>query len=297
MARVKEPHFFSQDLNRERAQRHGTSWWPFTELPAYLWLFRDADRKVAGESSVLYLYSKEAAARIAEFNADAKIIAMVREPVEFLHSLHAMQRFVGEDDSPTLARALELEEARRSGRNLPAGVRIPSLLYYSDLARFSEQIERYLAHFPRQQVKVIVFDDLRRDPEGVYRDVLEFIGVDPAPRPPSFAPRNQNRIPRSLLVANLLRGGHPLAVRLYRDPAFPKPVGFKPRLVARLLPHVVWAGIYRVLNRLNAKWAPREPLDAATKNSLRTRFEPEVRRLSSLLDRDLVTEWGYGAGD
>ena len=72
-----------------------------------------------------------------------------------------------------------------------------------------EQLERYLAQFPREQVKVVVFDDFERDAEGVYRDVLRFLGLDPAPRPPSFERVNQNREPRSRLVTNLLRGGHP----------------------------------------------------------------------------------------
>lgn len=294
MSRVKEPHFFSTDLNRERAARHATAWWPFTELAPYLWLFRGARRqRVVGESSVLYLYSREAAAGIAAFDPGAKIIAMVREPVEFARSVHAMLFYLGEEDCPSLLRAVELEDERRAGRRLPAAVRIPSVLFYTDMARFSEQIERYLARFPREQVKVLVLDDLRSEGERVCREVLAFAGVDSLAHPSRLLPRNQNRVARSRLIARFLRGGDPQAVRLYKDPQFPRPAGFRPRLGPRLLPAFAWSRLYRALQRLNSRHEPREPLDPSVQRALRTRFAPEVQRLSALLDRDLASLWGY----
>jgi len=84
MCTPKEPNYFSFDMNRPRAAN--------TE-EEYLRLFKNAHEKVAGEASVWYLYSKVAIAEIMRFNPDAKIIAMVRSPIDWFRSWHAHRFF------------------------------------------------------------------------------------------------------------------------------------------------------------------------------------------------------------
>ena len=82
MAPMPEPHYFGSDLNH---------WWmpQYTE-EQYLQLFSAAgNRKVIGEKSALYLVSERAAAEIKIFSPEGKIIAMLRNPVEMLYSLHS----------------------------------------------------------------------------------------------------------------------------------------------------------------------------------------------------------------
>ena len=90
MSKVKEPHFFANDL--------GT--YPFIKtLEEYTRLFTDSNEQHVrvGEASVYYLRSATAIANIHQFNPHAKIIAMFRNPVEMVHALHSQLLYVSEE--------------------------------------------------------------------------------------------------------------------------------------------------------------------------------------------------------
>ncbi|WP_157726972.1 sulfotransferase domain-containing protein [Thermococcus thioreducens] len=144
----------------------------------HLELFRGArGYRIVGESSVIYLYSKEAAKNIYGFNPDAKIIALFREPVSFLYSLHSVFLRELHENVEDFKKALELEPLRRQWKQIPKYVLFPSMLYYSGWIKYAEHLKRYYKHFDESQVKVIIFDDLKADPEKVYREILQFLGV------------------------------------------------------------------------------------------------------------------------
>ena len=83
----KEPRYMASDMRERFAQPRERSH-PQT-LDEYLALFADAaPEQRAGEASATYLWSHTAAARIAELQPAARIIAILREPASFLHSLH-----------------------------------------------------------------------------------------------------------------------------------------------------------------------------------------------------------------
>ena len=296
MSPFKEPHYFSTDLTEEGDRHHGRmEHGPFRTPEQYAWLYRDvAGEAVRGESSVMYLYSRTAAERIAAHDPAAKILIMLREPVEFLRSYHARLLFEGDEDRETLAEALALEAERAEGRSLPATVRVPSLLQYGAVAAFAEQIERYRRCFPAEQIKVIVFDDFRADTEGVYRDVLRFLGVDHTlPLPTELEPRNAATRERSRLLGRALRSLNYSVAIQYKRRGFPHAPGMYRPWLARVLPaKALWIG-YRTLAWWNAKPAVTPPLDDATRAALRERFRPEVERLGELLGRDLGALWGY----
>jgi hypothetical protein len=168
----KEPHFFGSDLSLLAGA--------IREEELYLELFAGAgDLPRVGEASVWYLLSKRAAAEIRAFSPAAKIIALVREPVQMAHSLHALYVRSGNEDLSSFEEALDAEPERREGRRLPAGAYFPEGLIYTDVARHAPQLERYFEAFGRENVHCILFDDLVRDTAGVYRRALEFLGVDP----------------------------------------------------------------------------------------------------------------------
>ena len=80
MSSLKEPYYFAEDLNIP---------WKIRNLDDYLSLFYDRDNSVyCGESSPLYMYSKTAASSISRYNPKARILVMLRNPVDFLWSLH-----------------------------------------------------------------------------------------------------------------------------------------------------------------------------------------------------------------
>src|SRR2546429_2480521 len=109
---LKEPRFMASDMRSrfryERERRH-----PET-LEEYLSLFSDArPEQRVGEASATYLWSHTAAERIAELRPDARIIAILREPADFLRSLHLTFLRGHVESQKSLRKALALEEARR----------------------------------------------------------------------------------------------------------------------------------------------------------------------------------------
>ena len=187
----KEPHF-GTDIN-EAFERHQGRPQPhlLRDLQSYLSLFEAAgDARVIGESSVYYLYSDAALAGIRTFQPDARILVLLREPVEFLHSLHG-RLYSMIDETQPFERALELEPARRAGRSVPRTVRYPARLHYSDFARFSERL-------------VLAGASLSRGPGargparrpalatcGDRASLLDFLEVDPFPSPTDTPPERE----------------------------------------------------------------------------------------------------------
>jgi len=258
----KEPLFFGDDLTR----RYGR----MTEAQ-YIALFRDAKPgQRVGEASAWYLYSTSAAREIAAFSPDARIIAMVRNPVEVMYAEHSQLIFNVEEDLLDFADALAAEPARRQGDRMPPGPLRPETLFYRHSVRFADQLERYFDVFGRDRVHVILFDDFRRDTAGTYRAVLEFLGVDPS-FAPNFGVRNPNK-----------RVRFPRLQRLVFQP--PGPVL---RLVPRLRRFPIVHRAREAMLRLNSSATQRQAMDAQLRSRLTAEMQPEIERLGKLIGRDL----------
>lgn len=255
----KEPHYFGKDLN---------GWRPFSGVEEYLALFEDAGGRLCGEASTWYLYSHSAAEEIHDHNPQARIIVMVRDPVDVIASLHNQLLHDGyHEDLEDLAAALAAEPDRRAGRRIPASCRRPEALQYTEVVRFAPQIRRYHETFGADRVHVVVFDDLRTRTLGVYRAVLDFLSVDTA-FVPDLEIRNRSKRTRSRRLHAAMRS--PVMRRL-----------------ARVAPESTRTTVRNTVQRVNTQFAPRAPLDRAVEMRLRDRLAPEVRALEELLDRDL----------
>ena len=169
MPELKETRFFAPELH-PNAQAHATH--PRT-LEQYLALFAPATASQrAGEASPSYLRSHTAAARIAEVQPDARIVAILREPAGFLHSLHMELVRDHVESESDLRRALALEHVRARERDTRPG------LVYADYVCYAEQLRRYHDVFGRERVLVLIYDDFRADNAATVRRVLRFLGVD-----------------------------------------------------------------------------------------------------------------------
>ena len=194
----KEPHYFATDFPTHRY---------VTTESNYVKLFDAAgDRTAIGEASSWYLYSKEALANIRKFAPEAKIIAMVRNPVKMVPSMHGQLFRDFAETEPDLQRAWDLQDERRDPARLPRNRNTrydPSTFLYADACRLGEQIERLLAVFPSEQVKIILFDDLTRDTAGVYASVLDFLGL-PQDGRQDFPAVNVRRAYKSLRAGRMI---------------------------------------------------------------------------------------------
>ena len=290
MPERKEPHFFGADL--AFTPRHNV----IRDLKRYLALYdKWQGEQAIGDPSVWYLYSRTAAQEIYDFAPDAKIIAMLRNPVDMIYSVYHQSRYDGNENLPTFAEALAAEPARRRGEQIPATALLPQGLYYSEIALFSQQVERYYAVFGRERVHVILFDDLVRDTAQVYRETLAFLGVDPDFTTP-LAVVNPNKAVRSARLRDVARHVsmryRGLLKRWGVDPnqpvqqAAPPDSGFWPRAgAAVLLPLARLAN--NGLRAFNTQYVPREPLPDDLRRQLTAQFAPEVEALGALIGRDL----------
>jgi hypothetical protein len=282
MPELKEPWFFATDM-RPRFQPPRAGALPQT-LEEYRMLFADARAgQHVGEASSSYLWSRTAAERIAAVQPGARIIAILREPASFLRSLHLQLLQNHVEVKKDLRTAISLEEQRRRGRRIPRGSHRPQLLQYSDHVRYVEQLRRYHAVFPREQVLILIYDDFRDDNENSVRRVLRFIGVDDA-RPIDVLDVNLTK--RSLRSPHLDDLVHSVSVG--RGPVSR---GMKATIKA-LTPRQLRRDVLHLTQRRVVHEKPPR-VDEGFMAELRRRFKPEVVALSEYLDRDLVALWGY----
>lgn len=193
ISRAKEPHHFSRDFPK----------WNFVpRLEDYLALFDESgDARAVGEGSVRYLYSKAAAREIHAFNPDARILIFLRDQKDFLPSLHHQQLYNGDENIEDFERAWRLS-GQRPASTIASCCREQSFLDYAAMGRFSEQIERYYAMFPAEQIRLIAFQDWIGNPRQTYCEILKFLGVEDDGRT-SFPRINEAKHHKSKLVASL----------------------------------------------------------------------------------------------
>jgi Sulfotransferase family len=284
MPEGKEPWFFAPELHvRTPPRPEGT---PRT-LEQYLSLFTGAQAgQRVGEATALYLWSQTAAARIAEVQPDARIIAILREPASFLRSLHLQFVQSHVETEGDLRTALSLEDDRRSGRSMPRHSYWPQALLYSEHVRYVEQLRRYRAAFGAENMLVLIYDDFRADNDGTVRGVLRFLGVDDT-EPIEVPHANPTVRARSQRLHELV---HALSVGRGRGSVALKELVkiFTPRQLRRQALHATQRRVV---------FADPRPADEELMAELRRRFKGEVLALSEYLDRDLASLWGYGEAE
>jgi sulfotransferase family protein len=181
IAASKEPNYFcfkDRDLRTFKGPVDGETlyWslyrWSTTDEQSYLKLFQHVyDRPMLGEASVRYLYYPPVAARISQCVPDAKIVIMLRDPVQRLWSHYAMMRAVYQLEPAPLMDALQQEDRRiADGWDFD--------WHYIKVGRYAAQVRRYLDCFGADRVRVYFFEDFARQPGPVVRDIFGFLGVN-----------------------------------------------------------------------------------------------------------------------
>lgn len=239
----KELHYFTKHFE------HGDGW--------YLAFFEPAGAgQAAGECSPSYLYRPEAAARIREFLPSAKLVFVLREPVSRAYSNYCMDLSSG--DAP-----------RDIGEALAPGSRI------AEVGLYGEQIGRFADLFPREQMHVALYDDLRGSPDTFLRHVFAFLGVSPGFEPASKDARIHGRKPPKRFP-----GLHGWIVRASSA------VARRSRAVSNLIHRGRRRNLFRPYHVLAGKGEYPE-LTPAVRARLDDYYRPDIERLSNWLGRDL----------
>ena len=176
MTPLKETNYFAlcdQELNfRGPGDGDYVNCLSITREEAYRAQFEGVgDEPAVGEASPLYLYHAGAARRIHEAVPEARLLAILRNPVDRAYSafLHLVRD--GRETTRDFEVALSHEEARIQDN-------WEHIWHYISMGRYYEQVKRYYDLFAPEKIKIFLYRDLRTDPHSVLRDTYRFLGVD-----------------------------------------------------------------------------------------------------------------------
>ena len=191
MSPVKEPNFFS---SREQENAAGA----VTHIGAYQHLFRGVSgEKAVGEASHSYLYEPGAAAEIRRYLPEAKLIAILRNPIDraYSHFLHMVRS--GTEPLDDFAQALQEEEV---------GIHKERTFQdYIGRGLYHDQLKRYFGTFPQGQVRIYLYEDLSDAPISTVQDTFRYLKVEDSFVPDVSLRRNVSGHPKYKTLDGLLR--------------------------------------------------------------------------------------------
>jgi len=217
---------------------------------------------VAGEMSPQYLYSQHAPGAIRTLIPDAKLIAILRDPAERAYSHYCHNRRDGREPLADFAAALDAEEKRISEGWWAS-------YHYRNQGYYTRQLKRYLGLFPREQMLILVFDDMVADCQGFLRRVCSYLGVDENhPFDTSERDNVTFGIPRTFLLRRILRSAAPAK-----------------RAIRRTVPLKMRSSLFHWFSKLI--WAPKPEFQPALRAQLVSKFKPDILELQQIINRDL----------
>jgi hypothetical protein len=228
------------------------------------------EQQAIGEASVWYLHSAHALERVKAEHPNIRLIVMLRNPVDFLRSLHSDMVWICFEDEPDFEAAWRLSQLRSGGERIPALCQVPWFLDYRSVGQLGKHVARMLRLFPREQVKLLLLDDLRDRPQQTYEETLSFLGLQ-NDRRRDFPAVNASKQNRSQWVA---------ACRAAVIRSLPRPVvNFGKKFGLGHVSHAVM--------RLNSRPASMRLLRPEFRRELQEVFREDVQLLGELVGRDL----------
>lgn len=259
--------FFSIDVEGNQRDRVNSE-------KKYLSYFKHAKgKKIILDVVTRSAVSKVAAKKIKEFNPDTKIIISLRNPAEQMFSWHHTLRKIGFETEPDFYKSLKLEKERK--RKNKSG--LIKNYFYREFADYHPQVKRYIDIFGKDNVKVILFDDLgeRGDElkkKKVYYNLLKFLGLRKLDVDLSSHDSGRSQLePKSQLYVYLLN----LMLTL------PRPLRI---FIKSLVPT-------KIITRIKAStWKEikeKKKIDVKVKYKINKSFESNLKKLEKLIGRDL----------
>lgn len=196
----KETHYFASggqkpDFTDSAAQGlNAEAIWRREDYEA---LYASSDAPLKVEVCPTYLYAPGAAAAIAVVRPDARIVAILRDPVERSFSAYRHMKARGAEKAKSFEEALAAEPAH-------IALNWQAMAHYTATSFYAPQLIRYYEQFPREQIIVLDFDDLQFDPIGTANQILAFSGTAPLPGGIRMGQTNRTVVPKSGLFKHLL---------------------------------------------------------------------------------------------
>jgi sulfotransferase family protein len=270
MSEIKEPEFFSYEgveldfdgpKGKEKTNRGIRRYTP-ADIEGYRALFQKvSNEKAIGEASPMYLYSAQAPSRIKHHIPDAKLIAILRNPVERAYSTFSLLTLQGREPLKEFSQALQAEEPRIRNK-------WTWMYHYKNVGFYYVQLKRYFDVFERDQIRVYLYDDLKVEPIRLVRDVFGFLEVDDTFVPEVSVKDNPAGTPKSEIFSKLVDKPNPVKT-----------------LLRPLLPERIRKRIIASLSARNL--AERSPLAPEIRSELVEVYREDILKLETLIGRDL----------
>ena len=226
------------------------------------------DRRPFVAKHVKLMYAPAAAERLCAHSPEARVVVLLRHPVERAHSAYWHARARGRETLASFEAALDAEE-----RRLADGMAPWHDTAYVRNGLYMEALERLEQVFPRERLRVFLDQDLAARPRELCATLFADLGVDPGFAPAVERTHNRGRAARSPGLARALEGLRSRRAGLGRLRAF--------------VPQAVRWRVAERLHAWNALPLERPPLAPATRARLLERFAPGNAALARHLDRDL----------
>jgi hypothetical protein len=214
------------------------------------------DERAVGEGTQSYFSLPGAARAIRATVPEARLLFILRDPAERLYSQHLAALWHDPGRS--------FRERFQAAIATPAGSGAAALV---DEGRFATNLERFFALFPRERIRIYLYEDYRADPRAVLRDAFAFLGVDPDFAVDLSRRENETLTPRRAWV-------HALRLRLWGN----RPLSLLPR----------WAR--RALARGYRRPGSDVTMEPADRRLVIDYYAEEIARTARLIGRDL-TAW------
>ena len=283
MSTTKEPWYFCTDIHRESDEYNWKKlFFPIRKQSEYLKLFEDTDSyTIVGEATPNYINWQEAPKNIYEFNPKAKLLCIIREPLSFIKSSFYQSLKTGHETEINLFKALELEKERRKWKYLPKKIRNPQRLFYTEKINFTRNLQRYLEYFPANQIKVIIYEEFKKDNQKTIDGITDFLWVERIHINKKELNKAKNtRYPK---IRNLLQNN------------------FMSNIAIKYFPKNIISILWKILDYVTTTNKKSKELPENEKIKLMQKFKPEVIKINNLLHKnnlidpkiDLVKYWGY----
>jgi len=270
LSTVKEPKFFLTDGPPPAKGGPGDALtyrehvWERDEYEA---LFDGAPPgAVLGEATPFYLYDPGAMRRIHDLLPEAKLIVIIRDPVERAHSNWTHLWSAGLEPVGDFVRACAEEDRRIAAGWAP-------FWHYAGLGRYGEQLDRAFSLFPREQVLVLRYRLLIDDPAATLGRICGFLGVEAGVL---------SEIPRENVTA------HPEHTLAHRAVS----LGMRASdAVGRLLPgSAATTATHRLERWLQRGRRERQPLSWEQRQAILPKFTADIKLLETVLGEDF-SDW------
>jgi len=262
MSGIKETNFFAFENRQHLYGGPGAKWLIKGSVSIrrdYEALFDGAEGyKAIGEASPRYLYTPEALHNIKATLPDAKLVVILRNPVERAYASYVGMRRDGLEKCRSFRDAIA-DQDRRISENWALG-------RYIEVGYYSRHLKNVFDLFPRDQVKIYLYEDLRNDPVGLLQDLFGFLDVSQ-----DFVPDMSERKNESGIISN------PVLRTIWTGSAMARTM---------VRPYVPLQ-MRHMAGKLLVRNLKKTPIDDEMRCQLTKELSPDILSLQNLVQRDL----------